>query len=132
EGSEGQVEWYFADRCIIHRKGSEPEEWSLHDAEWARWKMAETVIRKLADSSVRVSTAIASRALTALIAEAHRIAEIQPIPARNIDKVPADTGKKGDYIPAIRGLPEALEEAFNQGSTLSIFFKKLSQVHSSK
>ncbi len=119
EGTEGRAMWYYDDRCEIIRGNSIVEEWSIPIAAEARWEMIKTVVNKLSDRAEPVSTAIVAHEHTSLIEATHKSTTIQPVDPTRIDKVPTDNGIEGDFIPSIRGLPEALQHAFEEGSTLA-------------
>lgn len=127
EGTEGQAMWYYDDCCEILKENVIAEKWPVPDAFVARWEMFKAVIYKLANSTVLLSTPISAREHAALIEAAYHSTEIKSVVPSHVDRVLVENGKKGDYIPAIRGLTEALKQAFDQGSTLSETVFKVDQ-----
>ena len=119
EGTRGRAIWYYEDHCEIIQGDSIVEEWSVPTAAEARWEMIKTVVNKLSDRAEPVSTAIVAREHTSLIEAAHKSTTIKTVNPALIDRVQPDNGNEGDFIPSIRGLPESLQQAFEEGSTLT-------------
>ena len=117
-GSEGRAVWLYDDRCTITREDGAVEERQVPTAEEARKRMAQSVFRKLADPSVFISTAESGRAHTFLIDETHRLSTIKTVDPSRVDRVCVGGPESMEMIRAIRNLPEALDHAFINGSTL--------------
>jgi len=118
EGTRGRAVWLFDDRCTITRQGGGSEQRPVPTAEEARREMTRSVIRRLADPTVFISTAASAREHTALMEAVHRSSRIDVVDASRVDRVRPAGAAPGEFIPSIRGLPAALARALKSGSLL--------------
>ncbi|MEZ5275329.1 MAG: Gfo/Idh/MocA family oxidoreductase [Opitutaceae bacterium] len=117
-GSEGRAVWLYDETCTITRFDGAVEKRPVPTAEAARRRMVQSVFRRLTDPSVFIATAKSARAHTVLIDETHRLSSIRTVDPSRIDLVRVGGTESGEMIRAIRDLPDALDRAFINGSTL--------------
>jgi len=120
EGSEGRIEWWHEQRCVITPKSGGPAETlALPDTTATRRAMFAAALARLRDPATWIFDAQLSEGHTAFIEAIHRASPIRTVPPALVSWEDLQFTHWSGRIPVIRGIENAFENALEKRSTLA-------------
>jgi predicted dehydrogenase len=119
EGTEGRIEWWHEQRCVLAPKGGATQVRTVPDTTGTRRAMFEAVLSRLTDPSFPICDTSMAQRHTALIEAVHQAAPIHTLPSSLIEWENNTGPIWPGNVPVVRGLEEALERALETHGSLS-------------
>lgn len=116
-GTRGSVTWRHGEDVLVEADGKPPQRRAIPDIEEARQRMFQMVLARLRNPSVRICDTALAQAHTRFIEGVHAAADGLPVPPEFVEWATGVTDER--RWPVVRGLEDALEHAFKNGSTLA-------------
>lgn len=117
EGTRGRMDWQVGVECSLTAEDGTSERRPLPEVTVVRRRVYESVLRRLHDPGVFISTTDMAAAHSELIASIHKLARINVVDPALIDDYRPEGAASS--VPAVLGIEDALDRAFASGSTLS-------------
>lgn len=116
-GSRGSITWRHGEDVLVEPDGIPAERRKIPDIDQARQRMFDLVLARLRNPSVSICDTALAQAHTRFIEGVHAAAAGLPVPASRIEWATGASDER--RWPVVHGLEEALERAFDTGSTLA-------------